>query len=47
VYDFKWIFNCYVMVRVQDRSGVRDFDRALPAQGYQCDTLMVGRGSPA
>lgn len=47
VYDFKWIFTCYVMVRVQDRSGVRDFDRVLPAQGYQCDTLMVGRGSPA
>ena len=47
IYDFKWIFNCYVFVQVQDRSGTRDFDRVAPSQGYQCDNLMVGRGSPA
>jgi hypothetical protein len=46
-FAWKWIFNCWAMVQVQDRNGVRDFYRILPDKGYACDTLRVVRGTPA
>ena len=46
-WNWKWIFNCFAMVQVQDRNGVRDFNRILPDKGYACDTLRVVRGTPA
>jgi hypothetical protein len=46
-FAWKWIFNCWAMVQVQTRNGVRDFYRILPDKGYACDTLRVVRGSPA
>ena len=47
VYNFKWIFTCSVMLRVENRNGKVDFYRHTPATGYSCDTLQVARGKPA
>lgn len=42
-WDWKWIANCTVSVRVQGNGWVRD----NPAQGFACDQLQVARGTPA
>lgn len=47
VFDFKWIFHCWAMLRISDRDGKRDFYRHMPAEGYTCDELRIARGSPA
>lgn len=41
VFDWKWIFNCNVSVRVQGG----DFRRNGPP-GFACDELHIARGSP-
>jgi branched-chain amino acid transport system substrate-binding protein len=46
-FAWKWIFNCIVVMQVQDRGGVRDFYRTTPEKGYVCGPLRVARGSPA
>jgi len=47
-FDFKWIFNCSIGLRVQTRDNRTDFYRYAPPSGYLCDdTLHVARGSPA
>jgi hypothetical protein len=43
VYDWKWIFNCWTMMRVQGN----DFRRVHPASGFRCDEMRVARGTPA
>jgi hypothetical protein len=42
-WDWKWIANCTVSVRVRGNDWIRD----NPAQGYACDQLQVARGTPA
>lgn len=44
-YDWKWIFNRSIAMRVLDRGGKRDFYRIGPS-GFATDTLHVARGSP-
>lgn len=46
-FDWKWIFNTSVAMRVADRNGKRDFYRINPKSGFFRDTLHVARGSPA
>jgi hypothetical protein len=43
-YDWKWIFNHTVALRVLDRNGKRDFYRLRPDTGFFKDTLKVARG---
>jgi hypothetical protein len=43
VYDWKWIFNCWVMMRVSGN----DFHRITPPSGFNCDEMHIARGSPA
>jgi hypothetical protein len=45
-FDWKWIFNYSVSLRVQDRNGKRDFYRINPKEGFFEDTLKVARGTP-
>jgi hypothetical protein len=45
-YDWKWIFNRYVIMRVLDRNGKRDFYRISPGKGYFSNDLHVARGTP-
>jgi hypothetical protein len=44
-YDWKWIFNRSIAMRILDRDGKRDFYRIGPS-GFLNDTLHVARGSP-
>lgn len=44
-YNWKWIFNRSIAMRVLDRNGKRDFYRIGPS-GFVNDTLHVARGSP-
>ncbi|MGH7857449.1 MAG: ABC transporter substrate-binding protein, partial [Candidatus Binatia bacterium] len=46
-YDWKWIFNRSILLRVLDRGGNRDFYRVRPETGFFEDTIKVARGSPA
>lgn len=46
-YDWKWIFNRSILLRVLDRGGKRDFYRIRPDAGFFEDTLKVARGTPA
>jgi ABC-type branched-subunit amino acid transport system substrate-binding protein len=46
-FDWKWIFNHTVTMRVQDRNGKRDFYRINPKSGFFRDTLHIARGTPA
>lgn len=45
-YDWKWIFNRYVAMRVGDRNGKRDFYRIAPGEGFASSQLHVARGTP-
>jgi ABC-type branched-subunit amino acid transport system substrate-binding protein len=45
-FDWKWIFNTTVSMRVLDRNGKRDFYRLAPASGFRKDTIRVARGTP-
>lgn len=45
-FDFKWIFNRTIAMRVLDRNGKRDFYRINPNSGFFTDTLKVARGTP-
>ena len=45
-FDWKWIFNKYVVMRVLDRNGKRDFYRVGPADGFLANEIHVARGSP-
>lgn len=45
-YDWKWIFNRFVAMRVLDRNGKRDFYRVGPSKGFAESALHVARGSP-
>lgn len=46
-FDWKWIFNSSVAMRVADRGGKRDFYRINPERGFLTDDLNIARGSPA
>ena len=46
-FDWKWIFNRSISMRVLDRAGKRDFYRISPGSGFFSDTLHVARGSAA
>jgi hypothetical protein len=46
-FDWKWIFNKSIAMRVEVRNGKRDFFRVNPSSGFITDTLHVARGSPA
>jgi ABC-type branched-subunit amino acid transport system substrate-binding protein len=46
-FDWKWIFNKSIVMRVETRNGKRDFYRITPASGFFSDTLHVARGTPA
>jgi ABC-type branched-subunit amino acid transport system substrate-binding protein len=45
-FDWKWIFNINIGMRVVDRGGKRDFYRINPPSGFLVDTLHVARGTP-
>jgi hypothetical protein len=45
-FDWKWLFNHSVLVRVGDRGGKRDFYRIDPASGFVVEDLRVVRGTP-
>jgi len=45
-FDWKWLFNHSVIVRVGDRGGKRDFYRIDPESGFAVETLKVARGTP-
>ncbi len=45
-YNWKWIFNRYIVMRVLDRNGKRDFYRVEPGEGFSESALHVARGSP-
>jgi ABC-type branched-subunit amino acid transport system substrate-binding protein len=45
-FDWKWIFNQSINMRVLDRNGKRDFYRISPSGGFFNDTLHVARGTP-
>jgi ABC-type branched-subunit amino acid transport system substrate-binding protein len=45
-FDWKWIFNRSVSLRVLDRNGKRDFYRINPKDGFFEDSLKVARGTP-
>jgi hypothetical protein len=44
-FDWKWIFNYSVAVRVLDRGGRRDFYRVRPTDGFFEDIIRVARGA--
>lgn len=44
-FNWKWIFNRSISMRVLDRGGKRDFYRVSPATGFFTDTLHVARGT--
>jgi hypothetical protein len=44
-FDWKWIFNYSIAMRVLDRDGKRDFYRVNPADGFFQDTIKVARGT--
>jgi substrate-binding family protein len=45
-FDWKWIFNTSVAMRISDKGGKRDFYRLNPTTGFFTDTLHIARGSP-
>jgi len=45
-FDWKWIFNATVAMRVVDKNGKRDFVRLNPKDGFAFDTIKVARGTP-
>lgn len=46
-YDWKWIFNTWVIMRVIERNGKLDFYRITPDEGFSRSDIHVARGSPA
>jgi hypothetical protein len=46
-FDWKWIFNSSIAMRVLDRNGKRDFYRINPASGFLTDDIHIARGSRA
>jgi hypothetical protein len=45
-FDWKWIFNTWVIMRISDRNGKRDFYRVGPTDGFGASDLHVARGTP-
>jgi hypothetical protein len=45
-FDWKWIFNATVAMRVVDKNGKRDFVRLNPKSGFASDTIKIARGTP-
>jgi hypothetical protein len=45
-FDWKWIFNTSVAMRISDRNGKRDFYRMNPSTGFFHDAIRVARGTP-
>ena len=45
-FDWKWIFNSSVAMRIADKGGKRDFYRLHPKTGFLTDTIRVARGTP-
>jgi hypothetical protein len=45
-FDWKWIFNHSVAMRVMERNGKRDFYRVGPSKGFAESELHVARGTP-
>jgi branched-chain amino acid transport system substrate-binding protein len=45
-FDWKWIFNTTVAMRVVERNGKRDFVRINPKSGFSTDTIKIARGTP-
>jgi hypothetical protein len=45
-FNWKWIFNRYIVMRVLDRNGKRDFYRVEPRDGFFESQLRIARGSP-
>ncbi len=46
-FNWKWIFNRSIAMRVLDRNGKRDFYRINPGKGFLDDDIHVARGSRA
>lgn len=45
-FDWKWIFNATVSMRVVEKDGKRDFVRLNPNSGFLRDTIRIARGTP-
>ncbi|HYZ92267.1 MAG TPA: ABC transporter substrate-binding protein [Actinomycetota bacterium] len=45
-FNWKWIFDKSVIMRVADRNGKRDFYRVGPSTGFLTNVIHVARGSP-
>jgi ABC-type branched-subunit amino acid transport system substrate-binding protein len=45
-FNWKWIFDKSVIMRVSDRNGKRDFYRVGPSKGFLANVIHVARGSP-
>jgi ABC-type branched-subunit amino acid transport system substrate-binding protein len=46
-FDWKWIFNSTVAMRVSERNGKRDFYRINPSSGFLVDKIHIARGKAA
>ncbi len=46
-FDWKWVFNATVALRITDRNGKRDFYRLNPKTGFLVDKMNVARGTAA
>lgn len=46
-FDWKWIFNASVAMRVVEKNGKRDFVRINPKSGFLRDVLRIARGTAA
>jgi ABC-type branched-subunit amino acid transport system substrate-binding protein len=44
-FDWKWIFNTTVAMRVVERNGKRAFERLNPHAGFLSDTIKIARGT--
>jgi ABC-type branched-subunit amino acid transport system substrate-binding protein len=46
-FDWKWVFNATVALRVSQKDGKRDWYRVNPSSGFLVDRMNIARGSAA